>query len=48
MGRLAVEGIASTWLDASERSELRKEFEADLADLALSGPAVKSPCAPVG
>lgn len=28
MARLAVEGIESTWLDASERAELRREFEA--------------------
>jgi adenosine deaminase len=31
MGRLAVEGIESTWLDASDRAELRREFEAELA-----------------
>jgi adenosine deaminase len=28
MARLADEGIESTWLDASERAELRREFEA--------------------
>ena len=28
-----VEGIASTWLDASEQAALSREFEADLARL---------------
>jgi adenosine deaminase len=32
MGQLAVEGIDSTWLDASERAALRREFEAELAE----------------
>ena len=32
MGHLAVEGIESTWLDASERTELRREFEAELVE----------------
>ena len=33
MGRLAVEGIESTWLDASDRAAMRREFEAVLAGL---------------
>lgn len=31
MGRIAIEGIESTWLDDSERAALRNEFEAALA-----------------
>lgn len=33
MGRLAVEGIGSTWLDAPDRAALTREFEAILAGL---------------
>lgn len=33
LGRLAIEGIESTWLDASERAALTSEFEAALASL---------------
>jgi adenine deaminase len=33
MGRMAVEGIESTWLDASDRAALRAEFEGVLAGL---------------
>ena len=33
MGRLAVEGIESTWLDAPDRAALRREFEGVLAGL---------------
>lgn len=32
-GRLAVEGIESTWLDASDRAAMRREFEVVLAGL---------------
>jgi adenosine deaminase len=31
LSRFALEGIASTWLDESERATLRQEFEAALA-----------------
>jgi len=31
MGRIAIEGIESTWLDDTERHALRAEFEALLA-----------------
>jgi hypothetical protein len=33
LAAIAVEGIASTWLDSSERSTLRAEFERELAAL---------------
>ena len=33
MGQLALEGIASTWLDASDRTALTREFEGILAGL---------------
>jgi adenosine deaminase len=33
MGRVAVEGIASTWLDETDRAALTREFEAALAAL---------------
>ncbi len=36
MGRLAVEGIESTWLDEAERAALRREFEAALAGVRAS------------
>jgi hypothetical protein len=31
LGRLALEGVESTWLDESDRAALRTEFEASLA-----------------
>jgi hypothetical protein len=31
LGRIAVEGIASTWLDASEQASMALEFEAAIA-----------------
>jgi len=31
LGRIAVEGIASTWLDASEQASMAREFEAAIA-----------------
>ena len=33
LGRIAIEGIASTWLDAAERASLTRAFEAELAGL---------------
>ena len=33
LGRIAVEGIASTWLDAAEQASLTRAFEAELASL---------------
>lgn len=37
LGRVAVEGIASTWLDDGERASLAAEFEAALATLDADG-----------
>ena len=34
LGRIAIEGIESTWLDETDRKSLRSEFEAALQDLA--------------
>ena len=34
LGRIAIEGIESTWLDDTDRKSLRSEFEAALQDLA--------------
>jgi adenosine deaminase len=31
LGRIAIEGIASTWLDASEQAALEREFAAAIA-----------------
>lgn len=36
LGRIAVEGIASTWLDASEQAALTREFEIALAGLSVA------------
>jgi adenosine deaminase len=33
MAQLAIEGVESTWLDASDRAGLAREFEATLAGL---------------
>jgi adenosine deaminase len=33
MGRMALEGIESTWLDAHDRAALTREFEGILAGL---------------
>ena len=34
LGRIALEGIESTWLDAADRASLAREFETTLAGLA--------------
>jgi adenosine deaminase len=36
MGRIAIEGIESTWLDGSDRRALTREFETALAELAAT------------
>ena len=41
LGRIAVEGIASTWLDASEQASLTREFEAAISG-ASSGSKTKA------
>ena len=37
LGRIAVDGIASTWLDASEQATMVRAFEAELAGWADRG-----------
>jgi hypothetical protein len=33
LGKMALEGIESTWLDASDRAALARDFEAILSEL---------------
>jgi adenosine deaminase len=43
LGRMAIEGIASTWLDDADRASLTGAFEAALADIASSASDASSP-----
>jgi hypothetical protein len=43
LGRMAIDGIASTWLDEVDRASLRAAFETALAEILTSASSASSP-----